>query len=218
MRCSGAPANRIRICFISLKRTTQSNIKLKDEKADASSSYGSAAARRARRQSFRAVSMSTGEPIEWEKAGEPSVVPCAPLERVVRSIAVASLLLRHWPNKGTRHDLALCVGGFLARVGRQAAIARFVEIVAREFGAMNSRITARLLPTRHQLLCAVSQPGDYQSCRSCLEKRSPTQSPKFLIITSLPRSSLVRCRLNTFAPTCPCIRTFTRLRGDVARH
>jgi len=39
----------------------------------------------------------SGEMIEWVKDGEPAVVPCTALVRAVRGIAIASVLLRHWP-------------------------------------------------------------------------------------------------------------------------
>jgi bifunctional DNA primase/polymerase-like protein/uncharacterized protein DUF5906 len=78
----------------------------------------------------------SGELIEWEKEGIPAEVPFVQLERVVRSIAIASMLLRHWPTEsGSRHDLALCIGGVMARAGyKPEDIPKFVEIVCREAG------------------------------------------------------------------------------------
>jgi Bifunctional DNA primase/polymerase, N-terminal len=77
-----------------------------------------------------------GEPVEWVTNGEPELVPFAQLASIVRSLAVAALLLRHWPRqKGSRHELALRVGGFLARAGKsESDIARYVRIVAQEAG------------------------------------------------------------------------------------
>ncbi|MCX7310263.1 MAG: bifunctional DNA primase/polymerase [Alphaproteobacteria bacterium] len=77
----------------------------------------------------------SGEPIEWVKDGAPLQAPFAALARAVRGIAVASLLLRHWPDKGSRHDFARVVGGFLARADvPPEAIERMVAVVATEAG------------------------------------------------------------------------------------
>ena len=32
-------------------------------------------------------------------------------------IAVGTILIRHWPAEGSRHDAVLVIGGFLARAG-----------------------------------------------------------------------------------------------------
>jgi hypothetical protein len=75
-----------------------------------------------------------GELVEWSNDGDPAAAPCNELEAAVRNIAVASVLLRHWP-KGPagRHDLAMRVGSFLARAGLSAEdIDRIVDAVATE--------------------------------------------------------------------------------------
>ena len=78
----------------------------------------------------------SGELIEWTKNGTPVEVPFKQMERIVRSIAIASMVLRHWPKEsGSRHDLALCLGGLLVRCGfKSDDIPRFIEIVARAAG------------------------------------------------------------------------------------
>ena len=58
----------------------------------------------------------TGELYEWSEDGEPARVEFAVLKRSVSKLAVAAVLLRHWPASG-RHDTSLGVGGFLARGG-----------------------------------------------------------------------------------------------------
>ena len=75
-----------------------------------------------------------GELVEWDNDGDPAAAPCNELEAAVRDIAVASVLLRHWPKgPGGRHDLAMRVGGFLARAGFSAEdIDRIVDAVATE--------------------------------------------------------------------------------------
>ena len=77
----------------------------------------------------------TGEYYEWHVDGEPKRVAFADLDLAGKKIAVGTLLVRHWPAGGSRHDTALTVGGFLARIGWSPdAIARFVEAIATEAG------------------------------------------------------------------------------------
>ena len=60
----------------------------------------------------------TGETVEWNVEGDPATTLFATFKHAVRMIAVASLLTRHWPSaSGSRHDLAMRVGGSLARAG-----------------------------------------------------------------------------------------------------
>jgi hypothetical protein len=58
----------------------------------------------------------SGEIVRWDSDGDPARVDYADLKAAVTKLAVASLLLRHWPERG-RNDIALGVGGFLARAG-----------------------------------------------------------------------------------------------------
>ena len=57
----------------------------------------------------------SGEPITWSEEGEPATVADNELLRFGRLVAALSLLARYWPGEGARHDVALTVGGFLAR-------------------------------------------------------------------------------------------------------
>ena len=46
-------------------------------------------------------------------------------------LAACSLLARHWPAEGARHDAALTVGGFLARAGFEPPYIKcFIEAIA----------------------------------------------------------------------------------------
>ncbi|TXN76445.1 hypothetical protein FV228_00335 [Methylobacterium sp. WL18] len=58
---------------------------------------------------------ASGERIEWERSGDPTHVAGAELLRRAAICASLSLLLRYWPDQGSRHDTALALGGFLAR-------------------------------------------------------------------------------------------------------
>jgi putative DNA primase/helicase len=59
----------------------------------------------------------SGEQLRWESEGVPAVVDRAALTRAVALVAAASLVARHWPNRGSRHEASLSLQGFLLRGG-----------------------------------------------------------------------------------------------------
>lgn len=59
----------------------------------------------------------SGEIIDWHTNGEPSRVPYIDLSCAVRRIAAACLIVRHYPVKGSRNNLALALAGGLLRAG-----------------------------------------------------------------------------------------------------
>lgn len=59
----------------------------------------------------------SGELIKWEQEGEPAQIEDDDLLRRGKLLAALSLLARHWPTSGGRHDAALTIGGVLARCG-----------------------------------------------------------------------------------------------------
>jgi len=77
-----------------------------------------------------------GEQIEWyETEGEPAKVDSAELVHAVEKLAAATLLVRHYPPTGTRHEFALSLSGFLLRRGWVADhVKHFVEAVCQEAG------------------------------------------------------------------------------------
>ena len=76
----------------------------------------------------------SGELYAWNSSGEPARVPFNTIKDAVTKLAVASLLLRHWPEDG-RNDFSLGVGGFLARAGwSPEAVFHTVEILCRHKG------------------------------------------------------------------------------------
>ena len=82
---------------------------------------------------FPGSTHSSGETIEWNEKGEPSRSSYAALESAVTKIAVGTILVRAWPDAGSRHDASLALGGFLARVGWETDdIGYFVEVIAGE--------------------------------------------------------------------------------------
>jgi len=73
-----------------------------------------------------------GEQISWEYEGEPAQVSGNHLKKRVGYLAAAALLVRHYPNAGSRHEAALVLGGVLARMLEMDAddIKRFVSAIA----------------------------------------------------------------------------------------
>jgi hypothetical protein len=81
----------------------------------------------------------SGEPVVWARDGEVAVSSYAVLKAAVTKIAAAALLIRYYPAKGSRHDAALVLGGFLARAGWSVSdIGDFVEIIRLVAGMGNA--------------------------------------------------------------------------------
>jgi putative DNA primase/helicase len=77
----------------------------------------------------------SGEAIVWERDAGSASMDGRRLAAAVGRLATASLLARHWPGEGARHDCALALGAVLARGGWWAdEIATFVARVARAAG------------------------------------------------------------------------------------
>lgn len=78
----------------------------------------------------------SGEAIEWADAGCPREIKGEALKQSVSTLAALSLLIRHWPAQGSRHEAALVLGGFFARCGGTFATraADLVELIAEEAG------------------------------------------------------------------------------------
>ncbi|WP_084678941.1 AAA family ATPase [Methylocystis sp. ATCC 49242] len=84
----------------------------------------------------------TSEPIAWEPGcdGEPARVECDDLLRRVERLAACSLLARHWPAHGARHDARLAVAGVLVRAGFSESESKlFAEALARAVGDEDAR-------------------------------------------------------------------------------
>src|SRR5262249_29594608 len=77
----------------------------------------------------------SGEVVRWDADGQPARVEYADLKAAVTKLAVGCLLLRHWPQSGGRNEMALGVGGFLARAGwTQESIVKLVWAVCTHRG------------------------------------------------------------------------------------
>jgi len=77
----------------------------------------------------------SGEAVERVSCGEPVVIESLDLQRRVAHLAVASVLARHWPQKGSRHEFSLAVSGYLLNGGlNEDDVARIIEHTARVAG------------------------------------------------------------------------------------
>ena len=63
---------------------------------------------------------TSGEQYEWDVDGPIASASCAVLKVAITKIAVGTILIRNWPARGSQHDAALVLGGFLARAGWNA--------------------------------------------------------------------------------------------------
>lgn len=77
----------------------------------------------------------SGEVVRWDREGEPAQVDGAVIERCVATLAAATMLVRHYPPKGQRHEAMLVLGGWLARAGwAEDRIEHFIGAVAHTAG------------------------------------------------------------------------------------
>ncbi|MCH8824191.1 MAG: DUF3987 domain-containing protein [Planctomycetes bacterium] len=77
----------------------------------------------------------SGEDVVWEIDETPQSVDLPQLLIAVQELAAACLILRHYPSKGSRHDLALALAGWLLRQGWSVhKLERFIEVVAEAAG------------------------------------------------------------------------------------
>ena len=78
----------------------------------------------------------SGESIQWVKNGAPAKSNYGTLKQAITKIAIGAILIRQWP-KGSGHEAAQTIGGFLARCGWSTEeIGDFVGILTREAGEL----------------------------------------------------------------------------------
>jgi putative DNA primase/helicase len=59
----------------------------------------------------------SGESVRWEQDGEPALVNTETLRKAISELAAASIIARHWPNEGSRHDASNALAGGFLRAG-----------------------------------------------------------------------------------------------------
>ena len=73
----------------------------------------------------------SGERVEWAETGKAKRIPPHDLSVQVKRTAAATLIARHWPKPGSRHELSLALAGILLREGWDDNEAGdFVSVVA----------------------------------------------------------------------------------------
>jgi len=73
----------------------------------------------------------SGEPLEWERDGEPSSISPEALSLILHELGAVALIARHWPKLGQRNDTANALAGLLLRRGMtETKAADFVAAVA----------------------------------------------------------------------------------------
>jgi P4 family phage/plasmid primase-like protien len=78
----------------------------------------------------------SGDKYIWNESGDPAPIEQEVLIKKVKQLAAASLLARHWPNKGTRNNTAMALAGTLLRseINDQEWVVDFMEKVAKSGG------------------------------------------------------------------------------------
>lgn len=95
----------------------------------------------------------TGEPYTWERDGAPATVEASDLRRAAGIVAAGTLLARHWPDEGSRHDASLALIGWLLRHGwDDEETMQFVADVARAAGDEEWRERTRNVATTRRRL------------------------------------------------------------------
>jgi hypothetical protein len=76
-----------------------------------------------------------GEPITFDCNGDPAKLEGTKLLGSVGILAAGALLARHWPEKGSRNDTALALGGALIEAGwPEEDAAEFIRVIAETAG------------------------------------------------------------------------------------
>lgn len=85
-----------------------------------------------------------GESVTWYQEGTPAAVDAGELLDACKKLAVASVMLRHWPEQGSRHNFALYLSGFLLQTleWSEEDATHLIEVVATMAGdeEVNDRI------------------------------------------------------------------------------
>jgi hypothetical protein len=78
----------------------------------------------------------SGESVTWYEEGTPAFVDEDELLDACQKLALAAVMLRHWPEQGSRHNFALYLSGFLLQTLEWSAedAAHLIEIVATAAG------------------------------------------------------------------------------------
>ena len=117
----------------------------------------------------------TGERVIWfERNGQPTEVEAQRLQLDVRRVAAATVISRHWPAKGSRHDAALALAGGLLRAGwDKKEVERFVLAVADAAGDDEARHRVRDVASTAKQLMADSKTTGWPTLSKLLGRNGP---------------------------------------------
>jgi len=104
-----------------------------------------------------------GEQVTWEQHGKPASVDGRVLAYLVAKIAAGTLLARHWPGRGGRHDASLALAGMLLRLGMPDDEASDFVVLVAQVGGDDEHVDRRkdVATTRARLIAGeptVGQP------------------------------------------------------------
>lgn len=89
----------------------------------------------------------SGELISFSQNGTPESIEGLELQRKVVRLAAAALLVRYWPQQGSRQDAALALAGGLAHAKwTDTEISHFIRVVAKQAGDEESAMRANCGP------------------------------------------------------------------------
>jgi hypothetical protein len=86
----------------------------------------------------------SGERVRWSAKGRPGDVRETTLVSATKKLAAATIIARHWPNKGSRNDAGLALAGMLLQAGwDDADVEGFISSVAQAAGDEESKARKR---------------------------------------------------------------------------
>ena len=128
-----------------------------------------------------------GERYIWHEQEAPAVIEPAILQRATQRLAAATLLSRHYPDIGSRHDLALALSGYLLRNSWSVEeVVHFVTAIAQAAG--DSEIADRekaIHNTSEQLAAGEPATGGVQ-LRELLGREVLDRFTDFLQLSKIP--------------------------------
>ncbi len=151
----------------------------------------------------------TGDVIDWESNGEPQNVDLPVLETAARELAAGCLLLRCYPESGSRHNFALGLAGGLLRAGWSVSrVERFVEVIAEAAGDDEVEDRIRVVADTKAAITAGEKATGWPSLAKLIDGAGTKEKFVDRVMTLLrvdrtPRESAVARVLSTPAPSAP---------------
>jgi len=88
----------------------------------------------------------SGEPVEFDSYGPPATVELSVLQKACTLLAVSTILVKHWPDRGSRHETYLALSGSLLLSGWGLEdVITVVEIIAERTGADNPKYKPQIV-------------------------------------------------------------------------